>query len=104
MSDDDSLCGDEKRVDEIKRVCALAGCSERAGQFIREGKNISAVLKQLLNEKIAADERAKTPDEPDVDLHNRPPVAVREAASWDKAIKEVEARAEAGPVIVPVRP
>jgi hypothetical protein len=70
MSDNDSLCGDEKRVDEIKRVCALAGCSERAGQFIRQGKNVSAVLKQLLTEKIAADERAKTPDEPDV--HARP--------------------------------
>jgi hypothetical protein len=95
MSDNNDDSGDEKRVDEIKRVCALAGCPERAGQFIRRGKDVSAVLRQLLLE------RAKTtPDAPDADLHNRPPVAAREAASWDRAIKQVEARAEAGPVIV----
>jgi hypothetical protein len=81
---------ERQRVADITAACSIAKYPEKAAQFIAEGRFVRDVLAILTAQRAEATV---------VPLHNRPSVAAREAASWDKAIAEIEARAAAGLVI-----
>ena len=102
MSDDEILSPAQQRIVDIQGACAIAGCNAKAGQFIRQGKDVGSVLSSLLKEKIAADERVRAKaaaSRPAAEIHNRPLIVTSPAQSWDRAFALVEQQRAAGIVI-----
>ena len=78
---------ERQRSMNITAACAIAKQPDKAAALIASGKSLSEALATLTAYK------AETTV---VQLHNRPPVEVSAAASWDKVMADVQARIDAG--------